>query len=192
MRGRCTSLLLVLLGVGSCYADVNDRQNAFVGYSEKPSCVDKSENCDGWMTSGECTKNPGYMELNCAKSCNTCGKKEPPLAELSPDQTEILVLTTHLGDIRIKLRPDLAPNTVQQIREFASTNRCNGHCRFYRSEAPAEEGAIDNFGGPGPPYGLVQGGFHGPWKPVQREAAPVVHRGMVCLIGTGPDFFIAV
>ena len=59
VRGRHLLALLALIGLGSAQADVNDRQNAFVGYSEKSStstCVDKNEACDGWMMGGECTK----------------------------------------------------------------------------------------------------------------------------------------
>jgi len=58
-----------------------------------------------------------------------------------------------------------------------------------------EPGAIDNFGGPGPPYALLQGSLPpvpGGWKALAVESAPFVERGMVCLIGGGPDFFIAV
>eukprot|EP00959_Pyramimonas_sp_CCMP1952_P277283 5797038-Pyramimonas_sp.AAC.1 len=37
-------------------------------------------------------------------------------------------------------------------------------------EAIPEEGAIDNFGGPGPPYGLVQGGFVSRHPPVYSQS----------------------
>jgi hypothetical protein len=35
-------------------------------------CFDKEENCGFWASKGECSANPGYMHLNCAKSCGTC------------------------------------------------------------------------------------------------------------------------
>lgn len=52
----------------------------------------------------------------------------------------------------------------------------------------------------GPPYALVQGTFRNVGMQANgkmlltdmpREGAPVVQRGDVCLIGGGPDFFIA-
>lgn len=67
------------------------------------------------------------------------------------------------------------------------------HCAA--QERIPEAGSIDNFGGPGPPYALLQGSLPpvpGGWKAVAVESAPFVQRGMVCLIGGGPDFFIAV
>eukprot|EP00898_Chlorokybus_atmophyticus_P003483 jgi/Chlat1/4135/Chrsp269S03965 len=52
----------------------------------------------------------------------------------------------------------------------------------------------------GPPYALVQGGFSVPdmWPAgksgpdLPNEPGPVVKRGHACMIGSGPDFFIAV
>lgn len=41
------------------------------------SCEDNSKHkvhCPGWAKNGECQKNPGFMKINCRKSCNTCGK----------------------------------------------------------------------------------------------------------------------
>ena len=35
-------------------------------------CTDKNMYCKDWAGSGECTKNPLYMKMQCAKSCNTC------------------------------------------------------------------------------------------------------------------------
>ena len=37
------------------------------------SCKDNNKSCSGWAANGECTKNPGYMLVNCKKSCNKCG-----------------------------------------------------------------------------------------------------------------------
>ena len=55
-----------------------------------------------------------------------------------------------------------------------------------------EPGAIDNYGGPGPPYALVQGRFGvGARSDLPREGAPLVERGFACVVGGGPDFFVA-
>ena len=36
--------------------------------------VDKHESCLAWAESGECGNNPGFMQENCAKSCNEAVK----------------------------------------------------------------------------------------------------------------------
>jgi hypothetical protein len=41
-------------------------------YQPKNQCTDDNSNCPSWAKSGECTANPGYMKVNCKKSCNTC------------------------------------------------------------------------------------------------------------------------
>ena len=38
----------------------------------KPGCVDSDENCAAWAESGECAKNPAYMESACRASCGAC------------------------------------------------------------------------------------------------------------------------
>merc|ERR1712226_358125 len=43
-----------------------------------PSCDDASTNCASWAASGECTKNPSYMNVNCKKSCGQCPPAPAP------------------------------------------------------------------------------------------------------------------
>jgi cyclophilin family peptidyl-prolyl cis-trans isomerase len=109
-----------------------------------------------------------------------------------PDSSAI-ALRTSVGDIVVRLRDDISPRTARYFREFASARsaRCTG-CEFHRAEAIPEPGAIDNYGGPGPPYALVQGRLGlGSRSDLPREGAPLVERGDVCVVGGGPDFFIA-
>ncbi len=35
-------------------------------------CVDGHEQCREWAFFDECTKNPGFMNSNCKKSCKLC------------------------------------------------------------------------------------------------------------------------
>ena len=35
-------------------------------------CANKHESCAFWAILGECEKNPGYMQVNCAPVCNSC------------------------------------------------------------------------------------------------------------------------
>ncbi|GJP77894.1 hypothetical protein CLOP_g8224 [Closterium sp. NIES-67] len=108
----------------------------------------------------------------------------------------IIALHTEHGDIRIKLLPSWAPKTVGYIREILHLKYCTG-CQLYRAEGLGEGWSKDGSRTskpPGPPYALLQGilltdGL--PFKPIPRESAPIVHRGDVCLVGEGPDFFIS-
>ncbi|XP_037093035.1 zinc metalloproteinase nas-4-like [Pollicipes pollicipes] len=38
----------------------------------KVECKDGNAYCKDWASSGECAKNPLYMEMHCARSCDTC------------------------------------------------------------------------------------------------------------------------
>ena len=51
--------------------DEDDVDDTFRGQRVE-KCEDKNEACCGWAKSGECMKNPGYMEENCALSCDVC------------------------------------------------------------------------------------------------------------------------
>lgn len=37
-------------------------------------CTDNHKLCQYWAQTGECNKNPAWMNVNCAKSCRLCGK----------------------------------------------------------------------------------------------------------------------
>ena len=40
--------------------------------SVRSNCRNKDSRCSFWSVIGECEKNPGYMEMNCAPVCKTC------------------------------------------------------------------------------------------------------------------------
>ena len=93
--------------------------------------------------------------------------------------------------IRVRLLERKSPRIVEAFKEFGKTGVTG---TFYRSEAVPEVGAIDNYGGPGPPYALIQATQtrSGKMGRMPREFAPLVERGYACLIGEGPDWFIAI
>ena len=69
----------------------------------------------------------------------------------------------HGAEVEVRLRLDISPKVAQAVLTAARGWGC-GHklkeareCRFYRSEKKPLPGAVDNFGGPGPPYALLQG-----------------------------------
>jgi hypothetical protein len=92
------------------------------------------------------------------------------------------------GDARVialRLREDWAPTLARELADGAARGG-----RFYRAEGPPEAGARDGYGGPGPPYALLQGTLEGLRGQIEGTP-PIVERGYACMIGSGPDFFIA-
>ena len=85
-----------------------------------------------------------------------------------------------LGDVRVKLRDDLAPTVAGYFQQLAQDGTCGpkSGCQFYRSEAVPVPGATDNYGGPGPPYALVQGRLagRGVRTNLPKEGAPKLER----------------
>ena len=177
-------------------------------------CVDAIAMCEEWAKKGECLKNEQYMQRNCCCACavkcsDTDGADGDDRNELLKEEAEslgkkTLVLTmTSAGskdvggdilknrEIRIRLLGRRSPKIVKEFVLMANENT-RGH--FYRSEKVPKNGAIDNFGGPGPPYALIQARTEGKQvaRIVGKEFAPLVERGFLCLIGEGPDFFIAI
>ena len=52
-----------------------------------PNCVDSDENCVAWAKSGECDRNPGFMNTSCKASCHVCngGMPKPKKANACDD-----------------------------------------------------------------------------------------------------------
>eukprot|EP01036_Dinobryon_divergens_P014838 gene14838-20070_t len=40
-------------------------------------CKDRHAQCAGFANQGECTRNPGWMIVNCPMSCNSCHLRDP-------------------------------------------------------------------------------------------------------------------
>ena len=45
-------------------------------------CKDNNVSCEAWAKSGQCKKNPGYMLVNCKKSCKTCDSPGMPSSNI--------------------------------------------------------------------------------------------------------------
>ena len=43
------------------------------------SCSDRHDACPNYFKSGECTRNPGWMIVNCPKSCDACELRDPKI-----------------------------------------------------------------------------------------------------------------
>ncbi|MEW5306436.1 MAG: hypothetical protein WDW36_008899 [Sanguina aurantia] len=145
-----------------------------------PSCRDQNGNCGDWASHQECDKNPAFMREACPVSCNDC---TPPELNVESFMGQILVLSTEMGDIRIRPLFDKAPRTAALILDLAHQPGCP-ECNIYRSEAlPAA--------GDGPPYGLVQGSLSGLLRTPPREGGSVVmRRGDAAMIPGTREFFL--
>jgi alpha-galactosidase len=57
--------------------------------AREPPCANKytDEGCAGWVKAGECTKNPGYMQKECAAACGSC---PPALWEAGSEATALV------------------------------------------------------------------------------------------------------
>jgi hypothetical protein len=82
--GEGTSHLLqsVIIRTGVLQYDVSEesvKASPYVpsGGSGVGDCVDKKPHCSLSAERGECERNPGWMIVNCARSCNACELLDP-------------------------------------------------------------------------------------------------------------------
>ena len=121
----------------------------------------------------------------------------------SSSSSSVVVLSTAHGDISVRFRPDLSPESVAYVREVAEKGKC-AHCSLYRSEgtdilqgiAKTDGIRANTVLGPCPP-GAEQGKEEGKEKCPSHDPGcgchgPVMTRGMVGWAGGGggPDFFV--
>ncbi|CAN1357270.1 hypothetical protein LINPERPRIM_LOCUS44162 [Linum perenne] len=163
--------------------------------------------CDSWVFCGdEDACGPKFGEV--------CWLKKQKDA-LAPDRQEVVEskmwtsglifergegivgLETEYGTLHIQLLPDCAPHSVAYILELLTLRHCAG-CQFYRAEGRG--GSWDSQGNHianaafGPPFALIQGVLEAqgtPFQKVGKEACPIVRRGSVAWVGSGPEFFIS-
>jgi cyclophilin family peptidyl-prolyl cis-trans isomerase len=137
---------------------------------------------------------------NVATRVNKAVNNEVPMEWKDNSTKETLILSTSRGKIRIVLRPDLSPGSVDYIHRLVESNKCH-RCNFYRAEKPGIlQGVMDNkqieynkeFGVCPPGSESVQNkcpewdtrcGCHGP---VMTRGAAAWAAGQA----GGPDFFI--
>ncbi|XP_076943394.1 uncharacterized protein LOC143613615 [Bidens hawaiensis] len=109
----------------------------------------------------------------------------------------IVKMKTQHGTLHIKLLPECAPHSVMYILELLTFRHCVG-CQFYRAEGRG--GSWDSKGNHlksasfGPPFALIQGTLEAEgvtFKKIPTEECPVIQRGSVAWIDSGPEFFIS-
>lgn len=80
-------------------------------------CKDLNEHCKAWATTGECDKNPGYMEKECQRSCGAC-LVDPELFTLGKERVILEVQipgNTEIQEIELGFYPKAAPKTVSHV-----------------------------------------------------------------------------
>ena len=46
-------------------------------WASPTSCDDVNDQCSFWASTGECVSNPDYMQVECARACETCHLRDP-------------------------------------------------------------------------------------------------------------------
>lgn len=57
-----------------------------LGAARRLDCTNKhspDSDCATWAASGECDKNPGFMKIECAKTCKSCGWEDTACTDRS-------------------------------------------------------------------------------------------------------------
>ena len=67
---------------GDKICEMNSKLPQFANAEGKPRaaekvCEDRHDQCKGFQKAGECDKNPGWMIVNCPKSCKACHLRDP-------------------------------------------------------------------------------------------------------------------
>ncbi|KAL3827323.1 hypothetical protein ACHAXA_005069 [Cyclostephanos tholiformis] len=101
-------------------ADGSSPPGETTGILLRSECVDKEPRCPGWAAEGECDKNPDYMLLDCAVSCNSC----PEPVVISTEDALMLEAVARYGKAqrverrrRIPSRPALLPGELNAMFE---------------------------------------------------------------------------
>jgi len=108
------------------------------------------------------------------------------------EQQETLVVITKYGNIRIVMRPDLSPESVDYIKELVATTGGCTKCTFYRSEKDSLlQGMMKN---PEVETNQVFGKCPDPeYQPQDKCHGPIMTQGMVGWASGksgGPNWFI--
>ncbi|KAL8052083.1 hypothetical protein ABFX02_06G189800 [Erythranthe guttata] len=109
----------------------------------------------------------------------------------------IVGFETEYGTLHVKLLPDCSPHSVAYITELLTLRHCAG-CHFYRAESRGQSWDINgnhiNDASFGPPFALIQGTLEAQgtaFNGIQTEHCPIVRRGSIAWVGSGPEFFIS-
>jgi len=125
------------------FANGKSRENALVGYSEQagksysdveentPWCVDRHlASCKEWADSGECQRNPNFMNGSCPKSCGSCASLQIHKRCEERDGAcrrvflDVSIEDEPKGRIWLDLFDSVVPKTAQNFFEVATREHC--------------------------------------------------------------------
>ena len=113
-----------------------------------PHCTDTQEGCAGWANSGECSRNPGFMDSSCPQVCGTCAGLSGPLVAvqllpgLGGTSARHLRLPSHAGE---RLRDLLFVANYKEAAEGVAVYEWSD--AEARANGAAGEAGLDSGGG---------------------------------------------
>ncbi|XP_064646414.1 zinc metalloproteinase nas-13-like [Lineus longissimus] len=95
------------------------------------NCRDQHRSCASWASTGECRKNPRYMLVSCARSCNSCPTVAPQVGGGCTDDNTHCDYWARTGECQ-KNRPYMLANCARscnacQTRTSAVVISCTDH-----------------------------------------------------------------
>ena len=149
------------------------------GEGEKQTACgdDAGDDCCGWARDGECEKNPGFMLVRCAKSCDACGDASAVRRGVLPAREEERGRRVRFHPREEKRRRRVRRRRVRRRRVRKSRRRGRGAGRRPgRARRRARSGGRFRFGGDDDArWSLARG-----WSP----PAPVLAFGVGSLLTT--------
>jgi ShK domain-like len=97
------------------------------------SCIDENEQCAAWLKQGECTSNPHYMLLHCAKSCNSCVSAHAGVTQIAGSDLNARLVLDHVISTEHYLREEVMYKvqylqTCLNRHELCTVWALQGHC----------------------------------------------------------------
>jgi ShK domain-like len=137
VRGECIPYQTDLSGYHCHRPTTNSTASTSSSTSSSPSsCIDENEQCATWSKQGECTSNPHYMLLHCAKSCNSCVSAHAGTTQIVGDESDLInarLVLDHVISTEHYLREEVLYKvhylqTCLNRHELCTVWALQGHC----------------------------------------------------------------
>lgn len=124
---------------GECIS-VDQNQTKFVCVADAVSssvCEDNEERCPQWAQVGECKKNPNYMLVNCAKSCDSCVDLHVGgVHQIAPTDADSVISRLMQTQLYVQSRVYESARFLESCvnkHELCTYNAVQGHCLSNRA-----------------------------------------------------------